>query len=159
MPPTVSSGLGMASCKGQPLKYCGTESPMKNENPRMNFVLKLLRLQNWSKPRPAEAACQTEHNRIMNHETQAVFVSDRSVIRLDYLTHEGEQDAVESSHDWQWYGCNNCPKLSCSFKTKFSRVVCWQNESKKASNKLFIVAEDQINSPSMEKKSIKIADI
>lgn len=28
------------------LKYCGTDMPMNKENPRMNFVRKLLRLQN-----------------------------------------------------------------------------------------------------------------
>ena len=30
--------------------------PMKKEKPNMNFVLKLFKLQNWRKPRPAEAA-------------------------------------------------------------------------------------------------------
>lgn len=29
------------------LKYCGIESPRKMEKPNTNFVLKLLRLQNW----------------------------------------------------------------------------------------------------------------
>jgi hypothetical protein len=29
--------------------------PKKNEKPNTNLVLKLLRLQNWRKPRPAEA--------------------------------------------------------------------------------------------------------
>lgn len=29
---------------------------MKTENPRMNFVLKLFKLQNWRKLRPAEPA-------------------------------------------------------------------------------------------------------
>lgn len=38
------------------LKYCGIDNPMKTENPRMNFVLKLLRLQNWSKLRPPAPA-------------------------------------------------------------------------------------------------------
>ena len=38
--------------------------PMKKEKPNMNFVLKLFKLQNWRKPRPAEAA----HN-IINHVT------------------------------------------------------------------------------------------
>jgi len=41
------------------LKYCGTERPKKREKPRMNFVLKLFRLQNWRSPRPAEAAYPT----------------------------------------------------------------------------------------------------
>jgi hypothetical protein len=36
------------------LKYCGIERPMKTENPRINFVLKLFRLQNWRILRPAE---------------------------------------------------------------------------------------------------------
>jgi hypothetical protein len=34
------------------LKYWGTDRPMKMENPTMNLVLKLLRLQNWRKLRP-----------------------------------------------------------------------------------------------------------
>jgi len=38
------------------MKYCGMERPRKNEEPSTNLVLKLLRLQNWRKPRPAEAA-------------------------------------------------------------------------------------------------------
>lgn len=35
------------------LKYCGIEKPRKIEKPRMNFVRKLLRLQNWRKLTPA----------------------------------------------------------------------------------------------------------
>ena len=34
------------------LKYCATDNPKKIEKPRTNFVLKLLRLQNWRKLRP-----------------------------------------------------------------------------------------------------------
>ena len=37
---------------------------MKKEKPNINFVLKLFKLQNWRKPRPAEAACN-----IINHVT------------------------------------------------------------------------------------------
>ena len=42
---------------------------MKMEKPRMNFVLKLLRLQNWRKPSPEETA----HNVIdLSEITKAV---------------------------------------------------------------------------------------
>lgn len=34
------------------LKYCGIEKPMKIEKAKMNFVLKLFKLQNWMKLRP-----------------------------------------------------------------------------------------------------------
>ena len=37
------------------LKFCATDSPRKSEKPRMNFVRKLLRLQNCRSPSPAEA--------------------------------------------------------------------------------------------------------
>lgn len=38
------------------LKKWETDRPMNRENPRMNNVLKLLRLQNWRRPSPADAA-------------------------------------------------------------------------------------------------------
>jgi hypothetical protein len=38
------------------LKYWGTDKPMKKENPMMNLVLKLFRLQNCRKLRPQAPA-------------------------------------------------------------------------------------------------------
>lgn len=42
---------------------------MKKENPSMSFVLKLLRLQNWRNPKPADAAPHQkfEYLRIKKH--------------------------------------------------------------------------------------------
>nr|GMD94645.1 hypothetical protein Iba_chr15aCG4520 [Ipomoea batatas] len=42
------------------LKYCGSDSPRNKENPSMNLVLKLFRLQNCRNPRPAEPALNTD---------------------------------------------------------------------------------------------------
>lgn len=47
--------------------YSGTESPVKREKPNMNFVLKLFKLQNCSKPRPAEAASKKQLIFTHNH--------------------------------------------------------------------------------------------
>jgi hypothetical protein len=42
------------------LKYCGTDRPINKENPRMNFVRKLFRLQNCRNPTPAIPVCTRE---------------------------------------------------------------------------------------------------
>jgi hypothetical protein len=56
---------------------------MKNENPNINFVLKLFRLQNWRKPKPAEAA----HNNILllTHVTIHFVLTGKKNIEHDGL--------------------------------------------------------------------------
>lgn len=50
---------------------------MKRENPKINFDLKLLRLQNWRKPKPAEAAQPEIKNRKseVNTKSDAIEVA------------------------------------------------------------------------------------
>lgn len=57
------------------LKYCGTDKPMKKEKPRINFVLKLLRLHNWRYPSPAEAT-HTKITSHMNISLQRTYIKD-----------------------------------------------------------------------------------
>lgn len=50
------------------LKYCGTDKPMKMEKPSMNFVRKLLRLQNWRKLRPPAPVDYNETEYIITYK-------------------------------------------------------------------------------------------
>lgn len=72
---------------------------MKREKPKMNFDLKLLRLQNCRKPKPAEAAHPTVHDNQKVKSKCYVLVE----IKLRPMhTHVGEEDTGQGCHDWQW---------------------------------------------------------
>ena len=77
------------------LKYWGTERPMKTENPRMNLVLKLLRLQNWRKPSPAEPVGRLPTQLItITHICDApiIIIENKTTnIRLEISTHQHKQ--------------------------------------------------------------------
>lgn len=65
---------------------------MKNEKPNINFVLKLFRLQNCSRPRPAEAVISMNEN-VANSIITAVE-KNKNKIKFYTLTHQGKQDAI-----------------------------------------------------------------
>lgn len=83
--------------------------PMKNENPKINFVLKLFRLQNWRKPKPAEAA----HNvmLLLTHVTiHFVLTGEKNIehdvrimgsqSEIDIHTNIAEEHTVQSCYNW-----------------------------------------------------------
>ena len=84
---------------------------MKQENPNMNNVLKLFKLQNWRWFKPAEPTNIWKHLVIVSHLWYPLFKAEIGFL-WRILTDIRIQKTVGSSHDGQWDRSEKCSNFS-----------------------------------------------
>lgn len=99
------------------LKYWGMEKPIKTENPSMNFVRKLLRLQNWRKLKPAAPAQKWTASQnlmfVQKNTTYSVLIVVHPLFTLFIHTDISKEKAVQCSKYWCWNRGKKSSEFSC----------------------------------------------